>query len=369
MKHFILRSAAVIFAFVFSSSLSAQDPWILSARDGFSSPGNSTVFGFGVFGGNIYAAMGPDSGFVYRSSTGNLNSWTKVFSYPASRSVDAITSTPVGGGNMYIAANAGWPDTSRVFQSTDGQNWNPFFVSSSWVSEIIPFKGLGSVDSIYIVEKNSGGDHILKTHYNSFDLWNTSSQWDTVLNFEQSNPLAGITCIAEHNGKLYIGTSSAQLWSSPDGNTWTMNGTVGTGFGDLDNKAITAITSFMGKIFVGTDNNTDGAQLWSSPDNGITWGIVHQFPYENETISSLGVADGKLWMTVTGYQDGVVAKSADGITIAISDEGSFGNSDNNGRDASVIQFGNNIYWGGEHNGGGAKSVFSSPGAQSGDFVL
>jgi subtilisin-like proprotein convertase family protein len=362
MKHQLLKSVAIIIAFVSSLNVSAQDAWILSARDGFDNINNTTVYGMNVFGGKLYAGVGSDSGYVYSSTTGNINSWTKVFS-PGSRSIDAITSTPIGGGNMYVASNNDMYDSCRVFRSTDGTSWTPFFASPTRITFIIPFKGAGADDSIYVVNKNDNGDRILKTYYNSMDYWNTSSQWDTVLNFEQSNPFTLITAIGKHNSKLFIGTSTAELWSSADGNNWVINANVGSGFGDPDNKGITAITSFMGKIYVGTENNVDGAQLWSSSDE-ITWTLVHQFPYENEQVSSLTIADGKLWITVKGYSDGIVANSSDGTSIVISNDNSFGNSDNNGRYASITEFGNNIYWAGEHDYFGGKGrEFSMSGAQ------
>jgi subtilisin-like proprotein convertase family protein len=364
MKHSFLHSIAVVIAFVFSINLSAQDPWILSARDGFNHINNSTVYGMNVFNGSIYAAAGSDSGFVYRSNSGNINSWTKVFSNPGSASVEAITSTPVGGGNMYISSNGSWFDTSRVYRSMDGVTWNPYFVSSTSISFIVPFKGLGVNDSIYLVEKNSNGDHILKSHYNNNDPWNQALSWDTVLNFEITNPYTSITAIGKHNTSLYIGTSSAQFYSSTDGGNWIYNATVASGFNNPNNKSITAIASFMGKIFVGTENNIEGAQIWSSPDNGITWGIMQQYSNTYDAISSLTVADGQLWITArnySAYSDGIVSKSSDGITFTTSDSMSFGNTGNNGNHASILQFGNNIYWGGEHRTGGKS--FNMNGAQ------
>lgn len=363
MKQQLFRYATLITSLILSVNLFAQDTWTLSAGDGFGHYNNSTVFGMNVFNGQLYAATGSDSGFVYRSNTGNINDWTQVFSAPGpgSVSIDAINSTPVGGGNLYISSNGSWFDTSCVYRTTDGINWSLYFNSSSFVSHIIPFKGLGTTDSIYLIEKNVNGDRILKSHYNSSDPLNLTAVWDTVLNFEQLSPNSAITSFGFHNNKLFIGTSAAQLWSTTNGTDWVLNVNVGSGFGNPNNIKISAITSFLGYLFVGTENSAEGAQLWKSNDE-TTWTTVQQYPVGNTMIPSLTVADSKLWITATGPSDGVVTKSSDGITFIISNNNSFGNTGNTGFNSSIIQFGNNIYWAGEHFFSGGK-VLGMNGAQ------
>ncbi|MDF2437616.1 MAG: hypothetical protein K0Q95_1992 [Bacteroidota bacterium] len=359
----LLRSAAILIAFTFSTGLYAQDPWILSARDGLDNMNNNTVFGMNVFNGKIYAAVGPDSGYVYSSTTGNINSWVKVFSGPTVNSVNAITSTTAAGGNMYISARSN-SDSSRVFRTMDGVNWLPYYVSPEPVTGLIPFKGAGAVDSLYVIEGfNYWGGRILRSHANSNDPNSLSAQWDTVLDFGQLNPYTNITAVGVHNSKFYVGTSHGGIWISADGSSWIENGSVGNGFGNFNNLTITAISSFGGAVYVGTENNFEGGQIWKSTDD-INWVQVHQLPYTNTIVTSMSVADGKLWYTAKGDYSGIVAKSSDGITFTISDNGSFNSPGNNGNRASLTQFGNNIYWGGEHFYSlGGKTPFNMPGAQ------
>ncbi|MCW3103282.1 MAG: hypothetical protein JWO09_1722 [Bacteroidetes bacterium] len=348
MKHLSLKAGACILMLGAAIGLQAQNPWTPSVTNGFGNSYNSTVFGMNVFNGQLYAAVGTDSGYVYRSPNGNPGSWTKVFSDPLSRSVEAITSSSVGGGNMYIAANAGFPDSSRVMRSVDGTSWSTYFTSSSAkITHIIPFKGLGSADSIYVVE-NNGLVH--KSYYNSNDPLNLSAAWDTVFDANLFASGSMVTAIGKHGSKLYLGGPDAQLFSSADGNTWTANPNVGNGFGDANNQSVTAIGSFGGEIYVAMQNNYIGAQLWKSADE-ISWTMVQQFDGAHAYVSSLTVADGKLWVTVASNLDGgLITYTGDGVNFTVSDDGGFGDAGYNGYNASVLQFGNNVYWGGEYYG-------------------
>lgn len=345
MKNLLLKVSTFILAISFTTGMQAQNPWTPSVSGGFGHFYNTTVFGMNVFNGQLYAAVGSDSGYVYRSPNGNPNAWTKVFSDPISISVEAITSTNAGGGNMYISSNSNFPDTARVLRSADGINWSTYFMSSSSVSHIIPFKGLGAVDSMYVVEKTG---LVQKSAYNSNDPLNLGGAWDTVFDANLFSPGSRVTAIAKHGSKLYIGGPNAQLFSSPDGNTWLANPNVGNGFGDSNNKSVTAIGTFGGEIYVAMENNFDGAQLWKSSDE-ISWTMVQQFDGSHTRVSSLTVADGKLWVTVASNSDaGLIRYTADGVNFTVSNDNGFGNIGNNGNNASVIQFGNNVYWGGEY---------------------
>lgn len=359
MKNKLLKAGILAFALITGNAIQAQDLWTNSAMNGFGYQNNTTVHGMNIFNSELYAATGSDSGYVYKSSTGHPNSWTKVFSDPISISVDAITSTTVGGGNLYIASGSNWPDTSRVMRSTNGTTWSTYFMTSGRVNFITPFKGSGSVDSIYVFEDNG---LVQKSFYNSNDPLNIAGSWDTVFNLNLFSPSA-ITTIFNGGTALYLGTSSAELFKTTDGNNWVKNTFVGNGFGDGSNKGISAIGYFGGQIYIATNNNTLGSQLWRSSDE-ITWTMVQQFPNNFSKVTSMNVANGKLWLTLyNNFGPGQVLNTSDGISFYTSNSNGFGNVSISGNAASTIQFGNNIYWGGENYGFGGKAAGSNFGAQ------
>jgi subtilisin-like proprotein convertase family protein len=335
---------------MFANHVHAQDTWTMVATGGIDSYYNSTIYGMNVFNGQLYAAAGADNGAVYRSPTGNPNSWSRVFSDPNSFSVEAINSTTAGGGNLYIASANNWPDTSRVYRSTDGSSWVPYFTTSSTIRFIAPFKGTGTVDSIYLAEDG----YVFKSYYNSNDPLNLSGAWDTVFDISVQSPGAVISTMSAQNGKLYIGTTGAQLFSSADGNNWTLNPTV-NGFGDPTNKIVTAVGYYGGELFVAMGNSIFGAQLWKSP-NESSWSMVHAFSSDYPRINSLQVADSKLWLTVetSNSYGGLIWNTSDGVTFHVSNSNGFGDPGHDGTSSSVTGFGNNVYWGGNYSGGMAK---------------
>jgi subtilisin-like proprotein convertase family protein len=363
MKHKLLRTISAALASCLAITVTAQDSWTPSSIGGFGYYNNSTVYGMNVFNGQLYVAAGNDSGFVYRSPSGNPGSWTKVFADPAIRSVEEISSSAIGGGNMYIAASADFFDTSRVFRSTDGINWTNYFTSTYYkVSHVIPFKGSGTTDSIYVFESTPGGAFIHKSFYNSNDPNNIYGMWDTVFDMSATGNFANMSAVAVHNNKLYAGSNGGDLWISANGNTWTRNVAVDYGFGLGSNKELSAIGSFGGYVYIGTDNNALGPQLWRSNDD-VNWTMIQQFSASYKKVSGITVADGKLWVTLGSTSSpGEVLKSTDGLTFTSSNSTGFGNFGNNGMKASMIEFGNNIYWGGENFSMPAR-IFGNPGAE------
>lgn len=356
MKNLLSKLSVLILTLGFTSSAFAQDAWIQTADHGFGHAYNSTIFGMNVFNGEIYAATGSDSGYVYRSASGNPNSWTRVFASPVSQSINAINSTTANGGSIYIAANSLY-DTSWVMRSTDGTTWSRYLYTSYKVSHIIPFKGVGSVDSIYVVENHPAGSLIYKSASDSNDPLNLGGAWDTVLNMSLISAGTRITSVGISGSVLYAGTNTGELYSSVDGNTWNANPAVGYGFGNPNNSNISAIGSFSGVLFVATENNYDGAQIWSSNDGGVTWAIVKQYSSAYAKVSNLNIGDNKLWATVRSQSSaGQVWYTSDGVAFMPSNTNGFGTTANNGNDASTVEFGNNIYWGGEFYAGGGRGT-------------
>src|SRR6218665_2649205 len=371
MKKFqLLRFSAILFAFIISGQLSAQDVWSNVANGGIDNDYNSDFRAPHVFKGNIYFGAGGNYGNIYRSSTGNPNSWTIAYSSYPTVSIDAMASTTDGGGFLYAAANSGCCDTSKVLRSADGINWTSYYSSPvfSDIKYVVPFKGLGATDYIYVVQNAASEGKIYKSAYNSNDPQNASGMWNVAYDLSLSFPGTAITSTAIHNAKFYFGTdNNASVFSSNDGTTF--NTIAVGGIGSTNNTAITALVSFGGYLYAGTYNSTDGAQIWRTNDD-VTWNIVEQFPVDYASVSSLTAVGGTLWVTLFSNDiAGEVLKSTDGLNYTVSNGNGFGYG-NNGYYASITAFGNNVYWSGQNTGiikglhiGGTRSPINDDGGQ------
>jgi DNA-binding beta-propeller fold protein YncE len=174
-----------------------------------------------VFKSMLYVCAGSGvAGFqVWRSSSGDANSWTSV----ATGGFDDATNTEITGwatfnGDLYAAVSN--PSLNgRILRTSNGLDWN-------WASPA----GFGESGNI-----ETGGFAIL-------------------------------------NGYLYIGTKNnntgGQIWRSGDGTTWTK--VMGNGFGDANNGKVDSLYSFGGSLYAGTSNFPTGVEIWNS-SNGTNW--------------------------------------------------------------------------------------------------
>lgn len=352
MKKKLLQKLSLLLVSIgLSTAAVAQDTWYPVVTVGLGNANNSISRCLTSFNGQIYVAMNGTEGTIYHTGSGNSNSWNLTYSNPNVASVDVISTSPAGGGQMYIATVGITPGTSEVFRSTDGASWFDYFITSSSITHIVPFKGLGTVDSIYLVDANANGALILRSYFNSNDPTATSD-WDTVFDFSTVSLGLQVASMAVHNGKLFVGTTNATLWSTADGVNWNQNINVGTGFGNANNQNIRSIVSFGPNIYVATTNGAEGAQIWRSADE-TTWTKQYQANSAYQQIPCLAVADNKLWATLQANTiAGSVIKSADGSNFVISDDYGFGQIENSGSLSSIVQFGNNVYWCGEYYFGG-----------------
>ncbi len=338
MKKILLT---LIVSFITTSISFSQNTWTPSVTDGFGDINSEFVFCMTPFKGNLYAGTGINSnGGVYKTSTGNQNDWSLVLSQPNIESINAMATSSVGGGYMFISAYDYWSATAIVYKSFDGAIWDTLFLGNgNSHNKIVAYNGAGINDSIYIFENDFMGTKIFKGAYTD----NGGSAWPMALDFTSLWPYTFVTSSTVANGKMYLGTDNgAMLWSTNDGINFTQNVNVGSGFGYTGNTSISAIAEFGGYIYVSTNNYYDGAQIWKSNDD-VNWTLVQQFPSYISDIRSMTVAGGKLWIAAVNYNDLMIYNSADGTTITQSSSAGFGQTGNNGDNANFAEFNNNIY--------------------------
>lgn len=359
MKKLLLLSSCLLFS---AATLFSQDTWTPSELSGFGNSYNENINAMHVFNGQLYVGNGNNDGRLYRSATGNLGSFSEVFAPAYMGEIDAVNSTTEGGGVIYASTYTYGMDPPTVYSSTDGTTWNPYYYGGNYnINQIIPFKGLGTVDDIYLVEQGSMGSVIQHSTYNSNDPSNASSSWNTVFDLGVVNTYTYINSSAVFNGKLYVGTDNGgYLYYSADGTSWTQNTAAGVGIGNPNTNSITALASFSGALYAGTYNYYDGAQLWKTTDE-TTWTLVNTYPNYDE-ITNLNVGAGELWVCLRNMDNttgrGEVLRSGDGITFNASDSTGFNQYGNYGDATSTVEFNNFIYCG-THNwqsGGGGLGM-------------
>jgi len=344
MKRKLLTLLAIIFCI--STTIKAQDMWTMSERTGFGNVWDEYIRCMKPFKGDLYAGSGNSIGGIFRTSTGAFNSWSNVYSNPVAFTYGAMATTTEGGGYIYATTFSYGSDTSRVMKSFDGVTWTPYYgINYEPIDHIVPFKGLGSIDSMYVIENYTVGAKIHRSDFSSNDPTNSLGSWQTVLDFGVLSPSTLIKSTLVHSGRFYVGTTNgAQLWSSMDGVNWDMNDSVAFGFNDANNIEITALEAFGGYIYAGT-NNPSGAQLWRTPDQ-LNWTLVRTYP-QSDKITDLEITGSELWIAArnSSYGGGFIERTTDGSTFTLSSDDGFGESDNHGDYGNFAVFGNNMYYG------------------------
>lgn len=360
----LLTSLAILFCL--TTNIKAQDMWTKSEVTGFGNIWDEYITGLIPFKGNLYAGAGNSIGGIYRTSTGNLNSWSNVYNSPSAYTYDAFATTAEGGGYLYASSFSFGSDTSRILRSFDGITWTNYYtIGYEPLDFIVPYKGLGSVDSMYVIENSGSGARIHRSDYSSNDPTNLFGSWQMSLDFVALSPGTQVRSTLVHSGRFYIGTTNGgQLWSTNDGYNWAMNDSVGFGFGDGNNMEITALEAFGGYIYAGTYNPT-GAQLWRTPDQ-LNWTLVKTYSFTDK-ITDLHATGSELWISAksnTG-NGATIERTTDGSIFTISNNDGFGNNDNQGERGTFAEFGNNMYYGVRNYFGGAMAGPGGPAMRGG----
>lgn len=360
-KNLLLLSGICILSAVITNPVNAQEVWTPSELAAFGTSNNYSIRAMLPFKGSLYAGTANTSGQIYRSATGNVGSWTGSLADSSITAINALTSTTDGGGYMYTAISTPF-GTGSIYRTFDGVTWNLYHAAGSAIKNIIPFKGMGTTDTIYSVEYNSYGDMILRSAYDSNDPQNTFQTWDTVLDFSQVQPYTSITSSVIHNNKLYIGTGYPfGILSTDNGTTWSMNSYTSGGFGDGNNTYVSAMGSYSGYLYAATYNYTTGTQIWRS-NNDTAWTMVAQYSGFEKVTSFITVGT-DLWANVAGSSSGKLIKSSDGVTFNTSVSNGFGYANNHMQYGNFAVFGNNLYYGSENFG--SAPLVTSPGTLRG----
>jgi hypothetical protein len=190
---------------------------------GFGDPDIHDIAALAVYNGVIYAgASSQVSGAqIFRSSTGDSNTWNPVAPAAQTMAGAGVTGFAVFNGALWATIESEAPV----------QIW-----------------------------RSSGG------------------AWTSVMNNGFGNSLTTSTGgMAVFGGYLYVGAGNsavgAQLWRSNDGASWAQ--AINPGFGDLNNQKVEMVFVFQNQLYVSVKNAVTGMEVWRSAD-GTLWEQVNQ---------------------------------------------------------------------------------------------
>lgn len=225
--------------------------------------------------------------------------------------------------NLWIAGGNGNGGNclNDVWSSPDGVNWteavtNAAWSARQWASLVTFDNGEGAGPQLWLV----GGDTCSN---NAFaDVWSSpdGATWSAATTTAAFGPRDMQGCVVL-NGKMYVmggvnlSTYYDDAWSSPDGVNWTRT-TASIGLGG---RVMFGCAVFNGKIWIaGGGNNTWPYyynDVWSSPD-GITWTqVLANAPFSVRSGIKMLVYNNQLWVLsgAGSTSDVAIWSSPDGL--------------------------------------------------------
>ncbi len=244
--------------------------WGLSASEGFGNPNNFDVIATAVFSDTLYAATQNEvTGLeIWRSASGNLGSWAKVFSAGADATgFGSHALMDVFQGSLYLGINRGEfmvdGNHAELWRTSDGTTWTPVFTD-----------GLGNPNNSSLSAMAEFGGYFYIGFRNIIDggqVWRSTNgaDWVNVIsggsgNIDNTRPYGLIV----YAGQLYLVYSNyvtgGEVWQTADGLTWKQ--IAAYGWGDMNNQNIDYVDKsaavFGHALYIGTLNNFTGGEVW-----------------------------------------------------------------------------------------------------------
>ena len=375
-----MRNKLLLIGFIaclISCIYAQEDGWEPIIQNGFGIQAQKTIPELEVYNDMIYVATAPlgppATAMLWRSSNG-IDSWEDVTPpLDADVSIHSFGKTTLGGGYFWLGTGNSTKG-AQIFRTQNGKDWIPIskrgFGKSGLIGaapNMVVFKGSGDATSYLYAAAGSHGSGIpaelWRLPYDSKD----SSDWIKLIDFDtvatgMLNKVDLISYFEVWNDKIYFSTNATgQLWESTDGINFTQNMNVGYGFGQAEsNVVISALEIFKDTMYI-TTTNFNGGQLWRTGD-GVTFTNITKDAFgEGAAVNELRkpiVSQDKLW--ITGYTETTLSsgtpiwRSDDGINWVKSNVNGFGDTLNNGQNASLVGFREFVYFGGPNYTAGAQ---------------
>ncbi|MDT8304957.1 MAG: FixG Ig-like domain-containing protein [Anaerolineae bacterium] len=235
--------------------------WAPVVNSGFADQDNVDITALAAYSGKIYAGVTNllNGAQIWRSYTGDSNSWTQDSPAALVVAPARITGFAVFDGALYAAVESDGPV----------QIWRTY--GSGWA--VVMDDGFGSGLTTLAGGMAVFGGSLYAGAGNTEDgpqLWrsNEGASWQpaTAPGAADANN-EEIESLFVFGGELYASVrnevSGIEVWHSADGMAWEQSNA--DGFGDSDNAGTNqsnATAEFLGRLFVGTENVVDGGELW-----------------------------------------------------------------------------------------------------------
>jgi len=250
--------------------------WTPVTQPGFQNPHDSAppaILDFVLFGNRLYASTGRggNPAQIWRASNG-VNWAPMVTAGFGDPDIHDIAALAVYNGMIYAGASS-QVSGARIFRSSTGDSntWNPVTpagptMAGAGVTGLAVFNG-----ALYATIESEA----------PVQIWRTSSAgstWTTVVNNGFGDSLTTSTGgMAVFGGYLYVGAGNsavgAQLWRSNDGANWAQ--AINPGFGDSNNQKVEMVFAFQNQLYASVKNAVTGIEVWRSAD-GALWEQVNQ---------------------------------------------------------------------------------------------
>jgi len=244
--------------------------WTRVVNRGFGDPNNAEVFRFVRFNNQLYASVWSYTTThgleIWRSSTGNSGSWSRVASNGFNGDVNnvGVATFEVFDGYLY-AGTLNFITGGEVWRTSNGTTWTQ--VNSD---------GFGTANNQAISALAVWGSYLYASTVGSagfgIQVWRcqvcNGSDWQNVVdNGFGNSQTRGLTSLEGAGDWLYLIASNRstgpEVWRTTNGTNWTQVGF--GGFGDSTNNNIywdNATTVFNNRLYVGTINYAQGGEIW-----------------------------------------------------------------------------------------------------------
>jgi hypothetical protein len=235
--------------------------WAPMVIDGFADQDNVDITAFGSFNGMIYAGVTnlTSGAQIWRSYTGDNNSWTKVAPTTPGTDAAAVTAFAAFDGAFYAAVESNAP--AQIWRSY-GASWTTIVGDGFGDSNTTQTGGMAVFGGYLYVGAGNGND--------GGQLWRTNdgANWAQVITpgFGDANNTK-VESLFVFQNELYATTQNTstgmEVWRTADGAVWDQANA--DGFGDANNSGTNwsnATTPFLGRLYLGTSNSVTGGELW-----------------------------------------------------------------------------------------------------------
>ncbi len=247
------------------------DPGFGSAHD--TAP--RAILDMTVFKGYLYASTGRgNASQIWRTSSGLF--WGQVvtagFGDPDTVEFTAMTVYDHGYDQAIYVGATNQINGAQIWRSFSGD-------SNSW-TQVAPTVAGTAVSSVTGFAAFDGGLYAAVAFESDApaQIWRSyGGDWTTIVDDGFGNSNTTMTGgMAVFNGYLYVGAgntaSGAQLWRTNDGTTWTQ--AITPAFGDANNVNVEMVSVFQNQLYVSVKNSVTGIEIWRSAD-GSVWEQVN----------------------------------------------------------------------------------------------